>query len=67
MRNGKSAALQCSSNGEDDTAKDYTVSPADFLAKHEGQDGAEEAALGSWLDETGPVVAVLVNEGRTIS
>lgn len=50
MRNGKSAALQCSAYGEDDTAKDYTVSPADFLAKHEGQDGAKEAALGSWLD-----------------
>lgn len=60
MRNGESAALQCSPNGEDDTAKEYTVSSADSLAKHEGQDGAEEAALSSGLDGS----VALVNEGR---
>ena len=45
MRNGKSAALQHSSDSEDDTTNEYTVSPSNFLAKHKGKDGTGEAAL----------------------
>ena len=46
MRNAVGTALQRSSDAENDTAAQDTVSSSNFLTDKQGQEGTEKAALG---------------------